>query len=58
MIVKLNINGSGVWVVSVRSLRDDDTYDVVFKAGSREECEDYARDVDLRQTMLALAGRG
>ena len=58
MVVKLTVGGNALWVVAVRSMRDDDSYDVVFKAGTRAECEDYAREVDLRQTMLALAGRG
>jgi hypothetical protein len=58
MIVKLNIGPHGIYVVAVRSMRDDDTYDVVFKAGSRAECEDYVSDVDFRHLRLTTVGRG
>ena len=57
-IVRLAVDGHFAWLVVSTSLRDDETWDVLYRGRSREACEDYVRDVDRRHTMLSLAGRG
>ena len=60
-IVKLSFGGVSVgeaWVVTSPSLREDDTWDVLFRATSKRACEEYVADVDRRNTQRDLAVRG
>lgn len=47
-----------VWVVVSPSLRDDDTWDVLYTSGSREVCFEWVKGVDRTNSMRELAGRG
>jgi hypothetical protein len=52
-VVKLIADGRHAWLVVSASLRDDDTWDVIYKAGTRTEAYDYVDEVVQRNQLIA-----
>jgi hypothetical protein len=57
-VVKLTEDSRALWLVVSSSMRDDDTWDVIYRAESRHDAFRYVDDVLERNRMLERAGYG